>query len=40
MQGELDDAKPRLLNAGIALAIGLLSKLLPKVVFALLGNVV
>ncbi len=40
MQGEVDDAKPRLLNAGISLAIGLLSKLLPKVVFALLGNVV
>jgi hypothetical protein len=40
MNGKVDEAKPRLLNAGIALAIGLLSKLLPKVVFALLGNVV
>ncbi len=36
---EIDEAKDKLLYAAIGLAVGLLAKLLPKVVFALLGNI-
>ena len=39
IQGEkVDDAKQSLLNAGIGLAIGLLAKIIPKIVLALVGT--